>query len=109
MSNIEGKKAAIVAYLTIFGTIIAFFINFDEKKEFAFFHIRQSLGLWGLFFLVSAFVGYFDSLMISGAFYVSFIILWFFGFMSALNGKANPVPLVGEKIQEIFKKLIGNQ
>lgn len=110
MSNTpEGKTAGIVAYLSIFGVIIAYFINFDDKKEFAFFHIRQSLGLWLLFFLISTFIGYFDSIMISGAFYISFIILWFFGFLAALNGKMTPVPLVGEKIQEILKKLIGNQ
>lgn len=108
-NNPEGKTAGIVAYLTLFGVIIAYFINFDDKKEYAFFHIRQSLGLWLLFFLISTFIGYFDSIMISGAFYVSFIILWFYGFLGALSGKKTLVPLVGDKIQEIFKKLIGNQ
>ena len=109
MSNKEGKTAGIVAYLTLFGVIIAFFLNFDDKKEFAYFHIRQSLGLWILFFLISTFIGYFDSLMISGAFYLFFIILLIYGFLGALNGKMTPVPLVGAKIQEIFKNLIGNK
>ncbi len=107
-NNPEGKTAGIVAYLTIFGVIIAYFINFDDKKEFAFFHIRQSLGLWLLFFLTSAFIGYFNSWMITGAFYMSFIILWFYGFLGALSGKTTLVPLVGDKIQEILKKIISN-
>ena len=30
--NNTGKKAAITAYFTVFGTIIAFFLNFDIKN-----------------------------------------------------------------------------
>ena len=33
----EGKTAAIVAYLTIIGTIIAYFMNSDSKNTFAAF------------------------------------------------------------------------
>ena len=42
----QGKNIAVISYLTIFGTIIAYFLNGDKKNEFASFHIRQALGLW---------------------------------------------------------------
>jgi|TARA_B110001454_G_scaffold206498_1_gene216951 uncharacterized membrane protein len=103
--NNTGKKAAITAYFTVFGTIIAFFLNFDIKNKFAYFHIRQALGLFSTFFLISFFIGYFDSLMISGAFYLFFIILWFYGITSAFNNSTTPVPLLGEYYQKLFKMI----
>ena len=48
----EGKNIAVISYLTIFGTIIGFFLNNDKKNEFAAFHIRQALGLWLTFFVL---------------------------------------------------------
>jgi uncharacterized membrane protein len=108
LENNNGKKAATIAYLTIFGTIFAFFINFDDKNKFAYFHIRQALGLFATFFLISFFIGYFNSIMISGAFYLFFIILWFYGFTSALNNSTTPVPLLGAYYQKLFK-MVGEE
>ena len=52
MENIDkSKNTAIVAYLTIIGSIIAIFMNQEENKsEFSSFHIRQALGLFLSFF-----------------------------------------------------------
>jgi hypothetical protein len=36
----EGKTAAIIAYITIFGTIIAYILNAGKKNSFTSFHIR---------------------------------------------------------------------
>ena len=99
----NSKTTATVAYLTIFGTIIAFFMNFEDKNQYAYFHIRQAMGLFATFFFISFFIGYFNSLMISGAFYVFFIVLWFYGFMSALSNSTKPVPLLGAFYQKLFK------
>lgn len=101
--NNTGKTTATVAYLTIFGTIIAFFMNFEERNDYAYFHIRQAMGLFATFFFISLFIGYFDSVMISASFYVFFIVLWFYGFMSALNNSMKPVPLLGDFYQKLFK------
>ena len=45
--NPEGnaKTSAIISYITIVGTIIAYFMNMEEKNEFASFHIRQAFGI----------------------------------------------------------------
>ncbi|PQB07207.1 hypothetical protein BST83_08630 [Polaribacter filamentus] len=42
----EGKTAAIISYITIFGTIIAFFMNNSKKNSFTSFHIRQMIGIF---------------------------------------------------------------
>ncbi|MFI2743723.1 hypothetical protein ACG2LH_13360 [Zhouia sp. PK063] len=102
----EGKNMAIIAYLTIFGVIIAFSMNVDKKNDFASFHIRQSLGLWLLFLFISAFIGYFDSIAISAAFYLVFIVLWIYGFSGALAERKQQIPLVGSLFQSMFASII---
>lgn len=108
MNNNNGKTAATVAYITIIGTIIAYFLNDDDKKEFAYFHIRQALGLHLTFYLLSLFIGSINSWMVSSAFYLFFIILWIYGFIGAINMKTTPIPLLGAQFQKIFKSIIGN-
>lgn len=101
----QNKNAAIVAYLTIIGSVIAIFMNSENKSSFASFHIRQALGIFLTFFALGYPIGYFDSWMISFAFYIFFFILWIFGFMGALNNEEKKVPLLGEFYQNIFKSL----
>jgi uncharacterized membrane protein len=107
MNNIEeGKKTAIVSYLTIIGAIIAVFMNTENKNTFASFHIRQALGIFGSFFLLGYFVGGFDSWMISSAFYTFYFILWIYGFLGALQGQMNLIPFLGEQFQKLFKNIV---
>lgn len=109
----KGKTAAIVAYFTIFGSIIAIFLNLDEnKQEFASFHIRQALGINLLIILFGVIInGVYDSLndtlniMVGSAFYLTYFILWIYGFIGAVSGKENKVPLIGNLCQTVFKKL----
>lgn len=101
----QNKNAAIVAYLTIIGSVIAIFMNSENKSSFASFHIRQALGIFLTFFALGYPIGYFDSWMISSAFYIFFFILWIFGFMGALNNEEKKVPLLGNFYQNIFKSL----
>ena len=99
------KSTAIVAYLTLIGTVIAIFMNSENKSAFASFHIRQALGIFLTFFALGYPIGYFDSWMVSSAFYIFFFILWIYGFLSALNGDQKVVPLVGGLYQSLFKNL----
>ena len=101
----EGKTAAIVAYLTIIGTIIAYFMNNDTKNSFASFHIRQALGIHITYFILGVLISWFDSWWISGAFYVFVAVLWFYGFLAALQGERNLVPVLGTKFQEWFSTI----
>ncbi len=103
---IKGKNTAIIAYVTIIGSVIAIFMNQDENKsEFASFHIRQALGIfltWGLFGYI---VGNLDNWIMSSALYVCIFLLWVFGFIGCLNGEKRIVPIVGEFYQKFFKSL----
>lgn len=102
----ENRNAAIVAYFTIIGTVIAIFMNNDENKnEYASFHIRQALGIFVSFFLLGYFVGYANSWMATSAFYIFYFILWVFGFLGAIEGKKRAIPIVGHFFQSIFKNL----
>lgn len=98
----SGKVSAIVSYLTLLGTIIALFMNLEPKNPFARFHIRQAFGIFVLFYLVGVLVSYFNSWLVSMPFYLFFIVLWGYGFVTAIQGVAKPVPLVGEKFQKWF-------
>ncbi|OOV29622.1 hypothetical protein BXU11_07025 [Flavobacterium sp. LM5] len=101
----EGKNTAIVSYITIIGAVIAIFMNSEKKDTFAAFHIRQALGIFISFFLIGYFIGYFDSWMISSAFYIFYFILWIYGFTAALQGETKLIPLLGEQFQKIFKNI----
>lgn len=104
MNNIEeGKNIAIVSYITIIGSVIALIMNSEKKNTFAYFHIRQALGIFITFFAFGYFIGYFDSWMITSAFWVFIFILWIYGFLGALEGKMRVVPIVGELYQKLFK------
>jgi uncharacterized membrane protein len=101
----EGKQAAIVSYLTIIGTVIAIFMNNESKNPFASYHIRQALGINITYFLLGYFIGYFDSWMISSAFWLFVFILWIYGFIAAIQGEYKKVPLVGDFYQNILKSV----
>lgn len=107
MNDIErGKNAALVSYITIIGSVIAIFMNQEEKKsDFASFHIRQTLGIFLTFFLLGYPIGYFNSWMVSSAFWLFIFILWIYGFLGALNGEKKIVPLLGIFYQQFFKNL----
>ncbi|WP_291114579.1 DUF4870 domain-containing protein [Flavobacterium sp. UBA6135] len=105
MSAEKEKQTAIIAYLTLIGSVIAIFMNSENKNSFASFHIRQALGIFLTFFALGYPIGYFDSWMVSSAFYIFFFILWIYGFLGALNGEQKVVPLVGGFYQQLFKSL----
>ncbi len=105
MNDIEkGKNTAIVSYLTIIGSVVAIFMNQEEKRSaFASFHIRQALGIFLTFFLLGYPIGYFDNWMVSASFWVFIFILWIYGFLGCLNGEQKTVPFVGDFYQKLFK------
>lgn len=101
----EGKSAAIVAYLTIVGTIIAYFMNNDSKNPFASFHIRQALGIHITFYVLGVLISWFDSWWITVPFWIFIGILLIYGLLAAIQGERNLVPLLGEKFQKWFSTI----
>lgn len=103
----KGRQNAIISYITIFGTIIAYYLNNekDKKSPFASFHIRQSLGLWLTFYALGYIIGSFDSWLITSSFYLFFSVLFIYGLSNAISRKSQEVPLVGALYQKLFANL----
>ena len=101
----SGKNSAVISYFYLLGVLIAYLTNSDKKSQFAYFHIRQSLGLWLSFMALGYPVGYFDNWQITFSFWMAFGILFVYGFSTALSGKMIPIPLVGKLYQSAFKKI----
>ncbi|MDX1542464.1 MAG: hypothetical protein R3214_00850 [Christiangramia sp.] len=101
----QAKTTAIVSYITIIGTIIAYFMNLDPKDPFASFHIRQAFGIHITFYLIGALMGLFDEGFIVGAFYVFFIVLWGYGLFMAIKGETREVPILGPLFQKWFSTI----
>ncbi|NKI25066.1 hypothetical protein SAMN04487911_10541 [Arenibacter nanhaiticus] len=98
----EGKTTAIVAYLTMVGALIAISMNSDAKNDFARFHTRQAFGLHLVFLGFAIFLSNWYNEYAWYGLYVFYIVLWFYGFLGALNEKKISVPLVGNYFQKWF-------
>ncbi len=101
----EGKTLAIVSYLTLVGTLVAFFMNQDKKNRFTAFHTRQALGLWLTQMILGFVVSGFNSWAITYAFWIGIGVLLFYGVFTAISGKAEPIPILGDFFQKIFASL----
>lgn len=101
----EGKTIAVIGYLTIIGSLIAIFMNHEKRNLFASFHIRQALGIFVSFHILSYFIGYFDSWTATQIYWCIFFILWLYGFIVLLQNKVSTIPLVGTIFQKIFKNI----
>lgn len=104
-TNQKGKSAAIVSYFTIIGSIIAIFMNSEKRYEFARFHIRQSFGIHFIFIVLSPLATGFNNWTISFALYIFYAVLWIYGFINAVSNKTQPIPILGNLFQKIFKVL----
>ena len=98
----QGKTLAVVAYITLIGTLIAFFMNRDNRNPFVSFHVRQALGLWLSQMILGYFIGAFDSWMISVSFWIFIFVLIGYGISGAVSGKYTEVPLLGSFFQKLF-------
>lgn len=97
----EDKTVAIISYVTIFGFLAAIFLHQNRKTRLGAFHLRQMLGL-----VLTAIAGAVCGIVPILGWLVWFVVaigvcvLWFIGFLSALQGETRPVPILGERYQE---------
>ncbi len=99
----EGKTMAIIAYVTLIGTLIAFIMNNDKQNEFVKFHIGQALRAWLTGIVLSIFAGFFAFFTGIGILrYLSYagVILAILGLMNAMNGKMEKIPIVGSLFEK---------
>lgn len=101
----EGKTMAIISYLTIFGTIAAFIMNYNKKNSFASFHIRQMLGIFFLSMINKYFIYNYLGKFIGGFVFLLIITLWIIGFIGVIKGERKLIPLLGEQFQDWLKNI----
>jgi len=94
----EGKTMAIIAYVTVIGTIIAYFMNKDKNNAFAAFHIKQGwrLFIFGIIIWALSFILIMVTQMTSIGYlgYISWIFV-ILGIMNASGGKDQKLPIIG--------------
>lgn len=101
----EGKTIAIISYLTLIGTFIAFLMNQNKQNYFASFHIRQALGVSLIALLANLIRSYSSLGWVDNILTLGVIILWVFGLVGAIQGEERRVPFLGDQFQEWFRNI----
>ena len=101
----DGKMIAIISYITVIGTLIAFIMNQNKQNPFASFHIRQAIGIFLVGLVVNFIQRYTDFGTIDIILAIGVFILWIIGLISAIQGEEKTVPLLGEQFQEWFRNI----
>ena len=113
VQGMDGKTIAVISYLTIVGWVIAYVMNSNNKSQIAIYHIRQSLFLMlaaivfytvQTMLLLIPYLGWLIALL-SIPIGIALLILWIMGLIAAINGEEKPVPLVGQKAQELLSSI----
>lgn len=101
----EGKTMAIISYITIIGTLVAFIMNQNKHNYFAAYHIRQALGVFLTGLIVNFLQRYIDFNWLDLLLSLGVFVLWIVGLIAAIQGEEKPVPLLGEQFQEWFRNI----
>lgn len=99
----QGKTIAIVSYLTIIGTIIAFIMNKNNPSSLGSFHLRQSIGI----LVVSILLSILNFVPVVGAIIaqiasILILIALILGIIAAVKEEEKPLPFVGALFQKWF-------
>lgn len=98
----EGKIAAMIAYMTLVGALIALSMNMEPKNDFARFHTKQAFGLHLCFLGFALFLSQWYNEYAWYGLYVFYLVLWGYGFIGALTEKKLSVPVLGPYFQKWF-------
>ena len=98
------KTAAIISYFWWIGLLIAFIMNNNVRSRITSFHIRQSIGLSLISFVLGIFTK-FGIEMFASILFLGLFVLWVIGLLSAIKGEEKPIPFVGDLFQDWFKNI----
>lgn len=101
----EGKTMAIVSYLWWIGLLIAFISNNKNRNSFTAFHIRQSIGLSALSFVISMLTRYGGVEIIGSVLILGLFVLWAIAILGAIQGEEKRIPLLGDLFQDWFRTI----
>jgi len=98
------RGVAIIAYLTPFGLIAAYFINQKQKSPFAGFHIKNMFGIILLHYL-GVLLGKIDLGGLHEIIFFIAIFCWIISFVRVLGKQKAGVPYLDQFFQQWFKFL----
>jgi len=101
----EGKTIAIISYITVIGTFIAFIMNQNKQNYFASFHIRQAIGIFMIGILINFLMRFTHFEWLDLMLGIGILILWVIGLIGAIQGQEKPVPFLGDQFQEWFRNI----
>lgn len=107
----DKKTLAIISYITIIGWLIAFFQYKDKERDpFVTYHLKQSLGIAIISFILGAAINIIvrivPSLSVVVYANIAILALWVLGIINAVNGQKKPVPVVGPMFENKFSFLM---
>ncbi len=99
--KLPGKSAALIAYTPFVGFLISFFINQEDKHEFATWHIKNMFGIF-ILFLISVVI--MSNVNVTGGDIMWFatFILWIYCWIMASKNKKKGIPYLSDRFQEWF-------
>lgn len=99
----NNKTISIVSYITIIGWLVAYLIGKDNLDALSRYHLRQSLGLAIVGFILNIisisilFLG-----MVVNIIGILLLILTVIGIINAANGEMKPLPVIGKWLEDKF-------
>lgn len=99
----NNKTISIVSYITIIGWLVAYLIGKDNLDALSRYHLRQSLGLAIVGFILNIisisilFLG-----MVVNIIGILLLILMVIGIINAANGEMKPLPVIGKWLEDKF-------
>lgn len=106
----EDKTAAILAYITLIGYIVAIVMHGNNKTKIGSYHLKQATGLilfsiasW-LALMIIAFLPFigFLILFLSPVLWILILVLVIMGVINAANGAMKPIPVLGTLFEKWF-------
>lgn len=99
------KTAAVVCYITLIGWLVAYFGLYRyNKTSFAALHLKQTLLLYIILFVVNA-LSYWVSFGLILVLDVIWTLLWLLGLFNAVNEREKPIPVVGDIALKLLDKI----
>ncbi|HLS10963.1 MAG TPA: hypothetical protein VK050_02250 [Flavobacteriaceae bacterium] len=103
-SSLRPEVVAIIAYLTPFGLIAAYFLNKNKGDIFAGFHVKNMFGITLLHYIGVLFGSMGLGVLHEVLFFIS-ILSWILSFVRVLLKQMAGVPYLDQLFQQWFKFL----
>ena len=103
VSSGEGRTIAVLSYFFLIGWIIAIILNTSNRTNLGSFHVGQAFGIMCLGALVFIIVGFLNIFILSLLAILTMFVVWLLGFISAIQGELQVVPVLGIHFQKWLK------